>query len=160
MNATKLDDRGVIEICPNCGQKNRVPFSALGGSAKCGRCKTEIPTLKHPIEIDTEENFDSLLKGTDLPVLVDFWAEWCGPCKMMAPELERVSAASAARFVVGKVETQGVPSLAQRFAIHALPTLVVFMNGAEVARMEGARPAAQIAAFVANAQTHAATARA
>jgi len=148
MNDTHLDDKGVIEVCPQCGQKNRVSFSNLGNAARCGKCKSELPKLDAPLEIDEEVAFESLIGTSSLPVLVDFWADWCGPCKMMAPEVNRVAVSNAERFVVAKVNTEGLPKLAQRFKINALPTLVVFSRGVELARNEGALPSVQIQRFV------------
>lgn len=148
MTTTQLDGRGVIEPCPNCGQKNRVLYSALGQAARCGRCHTELATLQHPLEIDEDSAFQCLTHETSLPVLVDFWADWCGPCKMMAPEVTRVAASNSGKLVVAKVNTEGLPVLAQRFQISALPTLVLFLSGRELARAEGARPAVQIQRFV------------
>src|SRR5436190_12640200 len=117
MNATHLDDKGVIESCPQCGQQNRVSYSNWGNAARCGKCKAELPALDVPLEIDEEMAFESLIGRSSMPVLVDFWAEWCGPCKMMAPEVKRVAVSSAKKFVVAKVNTEGVPTLAQRFKI-------------------------------------------
>lgn len=148
MNATLLDDRGVIETCPQCGQKNRVQFSRLASVVRCGSCKSELPPIASPIEINDEGAFESLTAAPSLSVLVDFWADWCGPCKMMAPELSKVASASGGKFVVAKVNTESVPALAERFKISALPTLMVLKGGAEVARAQGARSAAQILAFV------------
>ncbi len=154
MNATQLDDRGVIQVCPSCGQRNRVPFAGLGNTTRCGHCKTGLPHLDAPIEIDDEPHFDSLLGAASLPILVDFWADWCGPCKMMAPELHRVAASSAGKFIVTKVNTEVIPLLAQRFQISALPTLALFVRGSEVARVQGAHPAAEIRRFVEQATRH------
>jgi thioredoxin 2 len=148
MNATRLDDRGVIEACPQCGQQNRIPFASLGNLVRCGHCRTELPRLASAIEIDEEETFESLTDASSLPVLVDFWADWCGPCKMMAPELKRVAAHSAGKYVIAKVNTEGLPALAQRHHISALPTLVLFAGGRERMRVEGARPAVEIQRFV------------
>jgi len=148
MNATRLDDKGIIEICPECGQRNRLSFSRLGAVARCGNCKRELPRLDAPIEIDEEIAFELLIGNSNLPVLVDFWAEWCGPCKMMVPEIKRVAFTNSERFVVAKVNTEGLPSLARRFKINAIPTLVVFSRGVELARSEGALPSVQIERFV------------
>lgn len=122
MNATHLDDKGVIETCPHCGQKNRIQFSQLANSARCGHCKEALPALDAPIEIDEETAFESLTRTCRLPVLVDFWADWCGPCKMMAPEVKRVAAGSVGKLVIAKVNTEGLPILAQRFQINAVPS--------------------------------------
>jgi thioredoxin 2 len=149
MTETALDDRGVIETCPKCGQKNRVLFSGLANTVRCGKCKEELPPLKGPIEISDESAFNSLIRSSPVPVLVDFWAPWCGPCKMMAPELKRVAENSGGKFLVAKVDTEAVPALSQRFQINAIPTLAVFSGGTESARTQGFRPASQIEKFVA-----------
>ena len=92
--------------------------------------------------------FDALLRSSSLPVVVDFWAPWCGPCRMVAPELARVAANNAGRYLVVKVNTDEIPELGDRFGIRSIPTMAVFSNGREAARTSGARPAADIEAFV------------
>jgi thioredoxin 2 len=144
--ALSMDERGVIVTCPSCGRKNRVPFSA--NEAKCGGCGTGLPAAAEPIEAPTASAFDALVGGTALPVVVDFWAPWCGPCRMVAPELERVARAHAGTYLVVKVNTDAVPELGERFGIRSIPTMAVFEGGREVARTTGARPAAGIEAFV------------
>ena len=100
------------------------------------------------IEAPDAGSFDALVRAAALPVIVDFWAPWCGPCRMVAPELERVAAANAGRYLVVKVNTDAVPELGERFRIRSIPTMAVFEGGREVARTSGARPAADIEAFV------------
>jgi thioredoxin 2 len=143
-----LDDTGVIVACPDCGQKNRLHYERLGGAARCGRCKRELVAPAAPIEIASTAQFDRLIARASLPVVVDYWAPWCGPCRMVAPELQKVAARHAGRLVVVKVNTDALADLGQRFAIRSIPTMAVFAGGVEVGRTTGARPAADIEAFV------------
>ncbi len=104
--------------------------------------------LPEPIEVSSDEAFDALVRTSRLPVVVDFWAPWCGPCRMVAPELVKVAASNAGRYLVVKVNTDELPELGDRFAIQSIPTMAVFADGREVARTAGARPAADIEAFI------------
>lgn len=148
MNATELDEKGLITVCGQCGQRNRIQFARLASVVRCGHCRSDLPKVDSPIEVHDEDRFDSLVEGSNLPVLVDFWADWCGPCKMMAPELHKVAGKNSGKYIVAKVNTEGLPLLAQKHSIHALPTLVLFSGGSEVGRVEGAQPAVQIQRFV------------
>ena len=145
-----FDDRGIVISC-TCGQKNRLTYEHLGDPARCGRCKQPLAAPGVPIEVTTSEDFDRLISRASIPVVVDYWAPWCGPCRMVAPELAKVAARAAGRFLVVKVNTDAVPELGQRFAVRSIPTLAVFAGGREAARTSGARPAADIEAFVADA---------
>jgi thioredoxin 2 len=142
---TQLDDRGIIVPCSACGQRNRVAF---GHEGKCGKCGTVLPPSSEPLEVPSVEAFDGLVNASKLPVVVDFWAPWCGPCRMVAPEIARVAAGNAGRYVVVKVNTDALPELGDRFAIRSIPTMAVFAGGKEVARTAGARPAKDIEAFI------------
>ena len=149
---TQVDDRGIIVSCPSCQQRNRVPFGhETAESAKCKKCGTLLPAAAEPVEVPTEAIFDALVASSKLPVVVDFWAPWCGPCRMVAPELARVAANNAGRYLVVKVNTDAVPELGERFGIRSIPTMAVFAEGRESGRTSGARPAADIEAFIAQA---------
>ena len=149
---SELDDRGILLSCPKCAQRNRLKYEGLGQTFRCGRCRQEIPPLGEPVDVRSDLIFEALTTHSALPVLVDFWAPWCGPCKMVAPEIRKVASELAGKFVVAKVDTEEVPSLSARFRITAIPTMVLFVNGLEVARQAGAMPAPQIRRFIEQAQ--------
>ena len=144
--STEVDSRGLIVACASCGQRNRVPFSTR--ESRCGRCKAMLGTVAEPVEVPTAAAFDALVGAAIPPILVDFWAPWCGPCRMVAPEMARVAGSHAGRLIVAKVNTDAVPELGERFRIRSIPTMAVFQGGREVARTSGAMPAAQIEEFV------------
>jgi len=148
MNETKIDEKGVIVACPACGQANRIPFERLGEEGRCGRCQSALPRPASPLDIPDETIFDRLIGTSSLPVVVDFWAPWCGPCRMVAPELEKVAAAGKGRIVVAKVNTEALQGLARRYQVQSIPMMSVFVGGREAARTTGARPAAAIEAFI------------
>ena len=148
MSNAELDDRGVIVPCPNCGQKNRAHYTRLSAPFRCGQCKHELSPPSDPIEIPASAVFDRVIASASVPVVVDYWAPWCGPCRMVAPELKKVAARQAGRVLVVKVNTEALPDLGERFGIQSIPTLAVFAQGREVARTAGARPAQDIEAFI------------
>lgn len=140
--------------CPRCAQRNRLKYEALQQTFRCGKCQSEIPPPAEPINVTSDLAFDALISHSALPVLVDFWAPWCGPCKMVAPEFAKVARETAGHFVVAKVNTEELPSLSARFRITAIPTMVIFNNGLEAARQMGAMPAPQIHQFISQYSLH------
>jgi thioredoxin 2 len=156
MANAEIDDRGVITSCPSCQQRNRVPYGRAG---KCKKCGAALPALAEPVEVPSTHVFDALIDASTIPVVVDFWAPWCGPCRMVAPELARVAANNAGRYLIVKVNTDALPDLGERFLIRSIPTMAVFADGREVARTAGARPAADIETFIKNAVATGSTVR-
>lgn len=123
-------------VCPHCEAINRVPTVRLGDQPTCGKCKRPLFD-GHPVVL-TDQNFDRHLTRSDLPLVVDFWAEWCGPCKMMAPVYEEAAARIEPRVRLGKVDTERNRMLAQRYAIRSIPTVAMFKGGRQVASQPGA----------------------
>jgi thioredoxin 2 len=153
MATLQLDERGVITTCAQCGRKNRIVFDRLGQPTRCGQCKEPIHAGDVPLEVGSRADFEALIAHAAVPVVVDYWAPWCGPCRMVAPELEKVARRAGDRFLVVKVNTDALNDLGQAHGIRSIPTLAVFAGGREVTRATGARPAAEIEAFIAQA-TH------
>jgi thioredoxin 2 len=143
----QVDDRGILVVCANCGKTNRLAYDKLGGAVRCGECKQPLASPNVPVELHQTADFDRLIAKSALPVLVDYWAPWCGPCRMVAPELEKVAARQSGRMLVVKVNTDELSDLGQRYNVRSIPTLAVFVNGREAARASGARQASDIEAW-------------
>jgi thioredoxin 2 len=146
--SASLDDRGVVVSCASCGRTNRLLYCALDKQTRCGHCKAPLTAPSSPIPVPSTAAFDAAVAGSARPLVVDFWAPWCGPCRMVAPELEKVARANAGRWLVLKVNSDEQDELGVRYRIRSIPTLTVFDGGREVARLAGARPASEIEQFV------------
>jgi thioredoxin len=136
----------IMVRCPSCGAVNRVPMDRVGAGRKavCGRCRTDLPTDAAPFTV-TDATFASEVERSTLPVLLDLWAPWCGPCRMVAPALEALAVEYAGRVRVGKLNVDDNPETANRFGVRSIPTLLLFKDGREADRIVGVQSKASIA---------------
>ncbi len=129
------DTRHAVARCPFCGRLNRVNMARLGEHPTCAECHRPL-RLDRPIKV-TDSDFDKVVSGTTVPVVVDFYADWCGPCRMMAPALDAFAARQSGMVLVLKLDTEANPATARKFGIRGIPTLIAFRNGAESRRHTG-----------------------
>ncbi|HEX7645950.1 MAG TPA: thioredoxin TrxC [Noviherbaspirillum sp.] len=129
-------------VCPHCNTVNRVPPERLNEAPSCGKCGHQL-FERHPVALDAA-GFERHMTRNDIPLLVDFWAPWCGPCRMMAPAFEQAAAQLEPHFRVAKIDTEAQPALGTRYNIRSIPTLALFLHGREIARQPGAMGAADI----------------
>jgi len=147
MDTSHKEVCAMITLCPHCGTLNRVPEDKLHNNPTCGKCKKPLFTGE-PVEMNTEL-FVKALQKSDQPLVVDFWASWCGPCKMFAPTFARVASQFEPRARFVKINTETNPQLATQFGIRSIPTIAIFKNGQMVDQIAGALPPQQFAQWVA-----------
>jgi len=137
----------VVLACPACGRKNRVPPTHLADEGRCGACRAALPPLDRPLDVDAA-TFDAIVSEAAVPVLVDFWAAWCAPCRAAAPEVARAAERVAGRGLVLKVDTERETSLAARFGVRSIPNFVVLRGGEVRFRQAGLSRAEQLVAWM------------
>ena len=133
-------------VCPHCDTINRVPRARLGAGGKCGACHR--PLFEgHPLPLNDPSRFAKHAEGSDIPLLIDFWAAWCGPCRMMEPIVEQAAQRLEPHVRLAKVDTEAAPDVAARFAVRSIPTLALVLHGREIARTAGVMPLPQLIAW-------------
>ena len=142
------DERGVIMACSECDTGNRITYSKMGQKGRCGSCGKDLPEISQPVDINSSVSFDNLIADSPLPVVVDFWAPWCGPCQMMGPEFSKASNLAAGEAIFVKVNTESQPGIASRFAVKGIPAFALLENGKVIRQLTGARMAAQLLEWI------------
>jgi thioredoxin 2 len=140
----------MIRPCPSCGANNRIPAKHLSDTGRCGSCKTPLPPVSEPIEVDAAA-FTEITREAKVPVLVDFWAEWCGPCRMSAPEVHELAREMAGQGLILKVNTELYPTIAAQYRVQAIPYFVLLQRGIILAEHAGVVPRTELRRWFAKA---------
>ncbi len=142
------DERGVILACPGCGTANRIAFASLDKEGRCGACKADLPHIDAPVDAGGAASFRALLSKCPLPVVIDFWAPWCGPCQMMAPEFAKAAAQAGGEAIFVKVNTDEQPEIAAQFRIQGIPAFALIRGGQLTAQTSGFQPADRLLRWI------------
>ena len=142
------DERGIILPCPNCGTANRIAYAKVRQQGRCGTCKADLPLVAAPVEMSSAAAFTTLITQSPLPIVIDFWAAWCGPCQMMAPEFAKAAAQAAGEAIFIKVNTDEQQQIASQFRIQGIPAFALIRDGKVTAQTSGFQPAALLLAWM------------
>lgn len=142
------DARGLILPCPACGTASRIAYANLDKAGRCGSCKADLPKPSAPVEINDVAAFQAMAASSPLPIVIDFWAPWCGPCQMMAPEFAKAAAQAAGEALFVKVNTDEQPQIAGEFRIQGIPAFALIRGGKVTAQTSGFQPAARLLAWM------------
>lgn len=142
------DERGIILPCPACGTANRIAYARVSQQGRCGTCKADLPFIATPVEITSPIAFAALVSQSPLPIVIDFWAAWCGPCQMMAPEFAKAASQAAGEAVFVKVNTDEQQEIASQFRIQGIPAFALIKGGKAVAQTSGFQPAARLLSWI------------
>lgn len=142
------DERGIILPCPACGTPNRVAYARAAQQGRCAICKADLPLIAEPVEMTNPTAFAALVSQSPLPVVIDFWAPWCGPCQMMAPEFAKAAAQAAGEALFIKVNTDEQQEIASQFRIQGIPAFALIKGGRPVAQTSGFQPAARLLSWM------------
>ena len=146
--ALTSDERGIILPCPACATANRIAYARADQHGRCGACKADLPLIAAPVEIDSPAAFAALTTQSPLPVVIDFWAPWCGPCRMMAPEFAKAAAQAPGQALFVKINTDEQQAIASQFRIQGIPAFALIRNGQVTAQTSGFQPAANLLAWM------------
>lgn len=142
------DERGVILPCPACGTANRVAYARVTQQGRCGTCKMDLPIPAAPVEISSAAGFSALVSQCPVPVIIDFWAPWCGPCQMMAPEFAKAASQMEGKALFVKVNTDEQPEIASSFRVQGIPAFAMVKSGQLIKQTSGFQPAQKLLAWV------------
>ena len=137
MSEISASSSGLIQPCPSCGKRNRIPYTRIAETGKCGACSAALPPPADPVDVKDAAAFDALIAQCPLPILVDIWAPWCGPCRATAPELAKAASMTTGRALVCKVNSDDQPALCARLGVRGIPDFRVFNQGRETGRQVG-----------------------
>lgn len=142
------DERGIILPCTDCGTANRIAYATVSKQGRCGSCKVDLQPIAGPVEMTSPEAFAALVSQSPLPIVIDFWAAWCGPCQMMAPEFAKAASQAAGEVVFVKVNTDEQQKIASQFRIQGIPAFALMKNGKVTAQTSGFQPATRLLAWI------------